>query len=121
MIGYVGHTGDTSVNHDIEPQLAAAQQATDKKNLLDDSDSVRPADGDVELEVDGRRHAQTIGRTADQLALATLIGVLAHETGHLAGGHLAKLREQLAQAQTQMIIAMLLGAVAVVALLLARR
>jgi predicted Zn-dependent protease len=44
-----------------------------------------------------------------------LIGVLAHETGHLAGGHLAKLREQLAQAQTQMIIAMLLGAGAVVA------
>jgi predicted Zn-dependent protease len=41
--------------------------------------------------------------------------VLAHETGHLAGGHLAKLREQLAQAQTQMIIAMLLGAGALVA------
>jgi predicted Zn-dependent protease len=41
--------------------------------------------------------------------------VLAHETGHLAGGHLAKMREQLAQAQTQMIIAMLLGAGAMVA------
>ena len=38
-----------------------------------------------------------------------IIGVLAHETGHLAGGHLARLREQLAQAQTQMIIALLLG------------
>ncbi|WP_150531523.1 M48 family metalloprotease, partial [Staphylococcus aureus] len=38
-----------------------------------------------------------------------IIGVLAHETGHLAGGHLAKMREQLTQAQTQMIIAMLLG------------
>jgi predicted Zn-dependent protease len=44
-----------------------------------------------------------------------IIGVLAHETGHLAGGHLARLREQLAQAQTQMIIAMLLGAGALVA------
>src|SRR5438034_5725149 len=44
-----------------------------------------------------------------------IIGVLAHETGHLAGGHLSKLREQLAQAQTQMIIAMLLGAGAMVA------
>jgi predicted Zn-dependent protease len=44
-----------------------------------------------------------------------IIGVLAHETGHLAGGHLAKLREQLAQAQTQAIIAMLLGVGAVVA------
>jgi predicted Zn-dependent protease len=44
-----------------------------------------------------------------------IIGVLAHETGHLAGGHLAKLREQLAQAQTQLIIAMLLGVGAIAA------
>src|SRR5260370_22903132 len=44
-----------------------------------------------------------------------IIGVLAHETGHLAGGHLSKLREQLAQAQTQLIIAMLLRAGAMVA------
>lgn len=44
-----------------------------------------------------------------------LIGVLAHETGHLAGGHLSKLRLQLAQAQTQMIVAMLLGVGAMVA------
>ncbi len=41
--------------------------------------------------------------------------MLAHETGHLAGGHLAKLREQLAQTQTQLIIAMLLGLGAAVA------
>jgi predicted Zn-dependent protease len=40
---------------------------------------------------------------------------MAHETGHLAGGHLAKMREQMAAAQTQMIIAMLLGAGAMVA------
>ncbi len=38
-----------------------------------------------------------------------LIGVLAHETGHLAGGHLAKMRQQLANAQTQLVIATLLG------------
>src|SRR5258708_4151664 len=44
-----------------------------------------------------------------------LIGVLAHETGHLAGGHLAKFREELARAQTQMIVAMLLGVGAMVA------
>ena len=44
-----------------------------------------------------------------------IIGVLAHETGHLAGGHLARMREQLATAQTQMIIAMLLGAGALAA------
>jgi predicted Zn-dependent protease len=44
-----------------------------------------------------------------------IIGVLAHETGHLAGGHLARLREELARAQTQMIIGMLLGAGALAA------
>jgi predicted Zn-dependent protease len=44
-----------------------------------------------------------------------LIGVLAHETGHLAGGHLAKMREQISRAQTSMVIAMLLGAGAMVA------
>ena len=38
-----------------------------------------------------------------------LIGVLAHETGHIAGGHLSKLRAQLANAQTISILAMLLG------------
>ncbi len=44
-----------------------------------------------------------------------IIGVLAHETGHLAGGHLARLREEVSRAQTQMIIAMLLGAGAIAA------
>jgi predicted Zn-dependent protease len=44
-----------------------------------------------------------------------IIGVLAHETGHIAGGHLAKMREQLASAQTSAIIAMLIGAGAMVA------
>ncbi|MBC7579313.1 MAG: M48 family metallopeptidase [Tardiphaga sp.] len=44
-----------------------------------------------------------------------LIGVLAHETGHLAGGHLSKLREQMGRAQTSMIVAMLLGVGAMVA------
>ena len=37
--------GDTSVNRDIDPQLAEAQQATDDSNLLDTS--ATPADGDV--------------------------------------------------------------------------
>src|SRR3989440_8969589 len=44
-----------------------------------------------------------------------IIGVLAHETGHIAGGHLARLREQLASASTQSIIAMILGAGALIA------
>src|SRR5450759_3615305 len=44
-----------------------------------------------------------------------IIGVFAHETGHLAGGHLLKLREQLATAQTASIIALLAGVGAMVA------
>jgi predicted Zn-dependent protease len=44
-----------------------------------------------------------------------LIGVLAHETGHIVGGHLSKMRQALANAQTAAIVAMLLGVGAVVA------
>jgi len=64
---------------------------------------------------DGRRIFVNYGAMMQSESPNQIIGVLAHETGHLAGGHLAKLREQLAQAQTQMIIAMLLGAGAMVA------
>jgi predicted Zn-dependent protease len=64
---------------------------------------------------DGRRIFVNYGAIMQSETPNQIIGVLAHETGHLAGGHLAKMREQLAQAQTQMIIAMLLGAGALVA------
>src|ERR1700709_2744191 len=64
---------------------------------------------------DGRRIFVNYGAIMQSETPNQIIGVLAHETGHLAGGHLAKLREQLASAQTQMIIAMLLGAGAMVA------
>jgi predicted Zn-dependent protease len=64
---------------------------------------------------DGRRIFVNYGALMQSETPNQLIGVLAHETGHLAGGHLAKMREQMAQAQTQMIIAMLLGAGAMVA------
>jgi predicted Zn-dependent protease len=64
---------------------------------------------------DGRRIFINYGALMQSETPNQIIGVLAHETGHLAGGHLSKLREQMAQAQTQMIIAMLLGAGAVVA------
>src|SRR5580692_5584598 len=57
---------------------------------------------------DGHRIFVNYGALMQSLTPNQVIGVLAHETGHLAGGHLAKLRQQLAQAQTQMIIAMLL-------------
>src|SRR6266700_261752 len=64
---------------------------------------------------DGRRIFVNYGAILQSETPNQIIGVLAHETGHLAGGHLSKLREQLANAQTQMIIAMLLGAGALVA------
>src|SRR5215468_2103709 len=64
---------------------------------------------------DGRRIFVNTGAILQSETPNQMIGVLAHETGHLAGGHLAKIREQLANAQTQLIIAMLLGAGALVA------
>src|SRR2546430_14057704 len=39
-----------------------------------------------------------------------LIGVLAHETGHIAGGHLARMQEELNNLSTMQILEMLLGA-----------
>ena len=44
-----------------------------------------------------------------------LIGVLAHETGHIAGGHLTKFQEAARNASIEGIIAMVLGAAATVA------
>src|SRR5438477_6881557 len=64
---------------------------------------------------DGRRIFVNYGAIMQSETPNQIIGVMAHETGHLAGGHLAKIREQLANAQTQMIIAMLLGAGALAA------
>ena len=64
---------------------------------------------------DGHRIFVNYGALMQSETPNQIIGVLAHETGHLAGGHLAKMHEQLARAQTQMIIAMLVGAGAMVA------
>jgi predicted Zn-dependent protease len=44
-----------------------------------------------------------------------VIGVLAHESGHIAGGHLARMREQMANLSTESMVAMLLGIGAMVA------
>jgi predicted Zn-dependent protease len=44
-----------------------------------------------------------------------MIGVFAHETGHIVGGHLSKMRQEMANAQTAAIVAMLLGLGAVAA------
>ena len=64
---------------------------------------------------DGHRIFVNYGALMQSETPNQIIGVLAHETGHLAGGHLAKLHEQLERAQTQAVIAMLLGAGALAA------
>jgi predicted Zn-dependent protease len=64
---------------------------------------------------DGHRIFVNYGALRQSETPNQIIGVLAHETGHLAGGHLAKMRQQVAQAQTSMIVAMLLGVGAAVA------
>jgi predicted Zn-dependent protease len=64
---------------------------------------------------DGRRIFINAGALMDAQTPNQVIGVLAHETGHLAGGHLSRLREQVSKAQTQAIVAMLLGVGAMVA------
>jgi predicted Zn-dependent protease len=55
------------------------------------------------------------GALMEATAPNQLIGVFAHETGHIVGGHLSKMRQELANAQTAAIIAMLLGIGAVAA------
>ncbi len=64
---------------------------------------------------DGRRIFVNVGALRDSETPNQIIGVLAHETGHLAGGHLAKLREELSRAQTQMVLATILGMGAAIA------
>ncbi len=65
--------------------------------------------------IDGRRIFVNTGALTESTTPNQIIGVLAHETGHIAGGHLSKLRQELANAQTAAIIGMLLGVAAMVA------
>ena len=64
---------------------------------------------------DGRRIFVNGGALMESETPNQIIGVLAHETGHIAGGHLSRLREAVAAATTQSIIAMILGVGAMVA------
>ncbi len=65
--------------------------------------------------MDGRHIFINAGTLFEAKTPNEVIGVLAHETGHMAGGHLSRLRDQLAQAQTASIVALLLGVGAMVA------
>jgi len=64
--------------------------------------------------MDGHRIFINVGALLDAKTPNEIIGVLAHETGHMAGGHLSRLREQFANAQTASIIAMVMGVGALV-------
>ncbi|WP_421913242.1 M48 family metalloprotease [Mesorhizobium sp.] len=65
--------------------------------------------------VTGRRMFINTGALMTAETPNEIIGVIAHEAGHIAGGHQQKLREQLERAKTMAIIATLLGAGAIVA------
>jgi predicted Zn-dependent protease len=65
--------------------------------------------------IDAKRIFVNAGALMQAKTPNQIIGVFAHETGHIAGGHLAKMRNELANAQTAMIIGLLLGVGAVAA------
>jgi predicted Zn-dependent protease len=62
----------------------------------------------------GQRIFINVGALMDADTPNEIIGVIAHETGHIAGGHNARLRQQLANAKILSVAGMLLGAGAVV-------
>ena len=63
---------------------------------------------------DGRRVFVNIGAIMESTTPNQIIGVLAHETGHIAGGHLARLRQELGNAQAIAIIGTILGGAALI-------
>lgn len=63
----------------------------------------------------GQNMFLTTGLLIQATGAEQLLGVIAHETGHLAGGHLARGQEQLESAQRTAIISALLGIAAAVA------
>ncbi|MDZ7601140.1 MAG: M48 family metalloprotease [Hoeflea sp.] len=65
--------------------------------------------------VDGQRIFVNTGALTAAAVPNEIIGVLAHEAGHLAGGHQQRLREQIAAARTLAIVGSLLGAGAIAA------
>lgn len=64
---------------------------------------------------DGRRIFINAGALMESETPNQIIGVLAHEAGHIAGGHLARMREEIQAATTQSIVMLLLGVGAAVA------
>ena len=65
--------------------------------------------------VDGRRIFINIGALLTAETPGEIIGVIAHEAGHIAGGHQQRLREQIARAQIFGVVGSLLGVGAIAA------
>lgn len=65
--------------------------------------------------VDGQRIFVNTGALMQAAVPNEIIGVLAHEAGHLAGGHQQRLREQISASRTLAIVGSLLGAGAIAA------
>jgi len=65
--------------------------------------------------MDAHRIFINVGALTQATVPNQVIGVLAHETGHIVGGHLSKIRQELANVQTAALIGMLLGVGALVA------
>ncbi len=63
----------------------------------------------------GQKIFVNVGSIMDAKTPNELIGVLAHESGHIAGGHLARLRMELANATIFAVAGMLMGGAAVAA------
>jgi predicted Zn-dependent protease len=63
----------------------------------------------------GRKIFVNVGALMEAKTPNEIIGVLAHETGHIADGHLAGLHQEMARAQILSIVGMLAGAGAMVA------
>ena len=59
--------------------------------------------------VDGRNVFMNTGAIQLSETPNQVIGVIAHEAGHIAGGHLAQLRERIARDQTKSLLIKLLG------------
>jgi predicted Zn-dependent protease len=64
---------------------------------------------------DGQKIFINVGALMDAKTPNEVIGVLAHESGHIAGGHLERGRQELAKAQIMSVAGMLVGAAGAVA------
>ena len=64
---------------------------------------------------DGQKIFINVGALMDAKTPNEVIGVLAHESGHIAGGHLERGRQELAKAKIMSVAGMLVGAAGAVA------